>query len=300
MPKAKKNYLLSNEVSRGRALLAGGAATQEVLGLLRQWGVRAPKKGSRRAIESLLGWNDKLVAVLSESLPLGSPVGRILKESQSMIKREERLWLKLQGLERQYALQASIALVLPWAVAAFAGDISLNFYSILGFVFQVIGVLFFLLIVKSATKTPVDELTRVFDLLVSIWMRSLAGVSLHSSIEVSVRNIPHSNFASTWKNWLTSFDSAGNVEKFDWPSELSASRDIGALLGSLLRSGAPASETLSDFIGQIDDERQAALEDRIGSVPTRLSLAFCAFFAPAVFFILMGALWPTLQEMNFL
>ena len=295
-----KNILLSAELSRGRALLAGGAPSQKVLDSFRQWMFRAPTRGSRRITESLVHWNESLCSAIRDALPLGTPIGKLLASIQPMIRREERHWVKLQGIERQFAFQGAIAVVLPWAVAALSGGIQFNFFTFAGVIFQLLGLGLFYFIIRRATRREQDECAWIFDFLISIWMRVLAGMTLYSSLKAALDcSAIGSKYSDSWKTWLQAYDGgASEILSFDWPPSMGMSRETGQLILALLKNGAPAGSTLEDSISQLDDERQSILEDRLAAVPTRLSLAFCAFFTPAVFLILMGALWPTLRNIS--
>lgn len=293
-----KQTLLSAEISRGRALLAGGASAHETLSMLRQWVLRVPARGPKRPSPSILRWNESVCAVVREVMPLGAPVGRLLREVQPMVRREERHFAKQQGVERQFAFQAAIAVVIPWAVASLSGGIHLNPLTLAGAAFQGVGLFLFGVIVKRASRISDHEQNWLFDFLVGAWMRVLAGMSLHTALEAALEMAPTDNYKKMWRGWFVAYSGgAWQLDSFFWPESMPQSRPAAALMLALLRSGAPASETLADYISQIDDDRQAALEERIGGLPVRLSLGFCAFFAPAVFLILLGALWPSIQDL---
>ena len=153
----------------------------------------------------------------------------------------------------------------------------------------------------GTSRLPVAEQGWLFDFLVGTWMRAHAGLSLHAALEASLQAAPSLRMLmikEKWQDWLRAYSGGSTaLDVFTWPSHMARSRVAASLLSSLLRSGSPAVETLADYISQIDDDRQASFEERIGALPVRLSLGFCAFFAPAVFLVLLGALWPSLQNL---
>ncbi len=294
-----KQNLLSTEVSRARALLAGGGAATLVLGSLREWVLRAPVQGSRRVTASLIHWNEQLCSAIRDALPLGAPVGKLLREIHPMIRREERHWSRLQGVERQFAFQGAIAVVLPWAVAGLTGSISMNYFTVAGVGFQLVGLGLFYLILRRATRRPKDEQAMVFDLLLATWMRVLGGMGLCAALEAALKRMPLSPHQTSWQQWMAAYQSGSlGLIDFDWRPGMSESREVAKVLTALLKSGSPSADALADMIGQLDDDRQAALEERLAAVPTRLSLVFCAFLTPAVFLILMGGLWPLLKDLS--
>lgn len=300
MTAAGKSYFLSSEVSRCRAVLAGGADSRSVLGVLRQWELRVPMRGSRRVVSNLFHWNGLLCTAIQDALPLGAPIGRLLREIQPMVRKEERQWSRLQGIERQFAFQGAIALVLPWAVAALSGGIELNGFTAAGAGFQALGLGAFYLMLARATRRKQGEAAWVFDLALAAWMRVLAGMSLYAALVASLKALPAAEWQTSWNRWVAAYDSGSpGLENFDWPKTMEHSPMVAGLLLTLLRSGAPAGEALADWVSQADDERQFELEERLSGIPTRLSLIFCGFFAPAVFLVLMGGLWPTLKNLSF-
>ena len=258
-----KQNLLSTEVSRARALLAGGGAATLVLGSLREWVLRAPVRGSKRVTASLVHWNEQLCWAIRDALPLGAPVGSLLREIHPMIRREERHWKRLQGVERQFAFQGAIAVVLPWAVAGLTGSISLNYFTGAGVLFQCVGLGLFYFILRRATRRPKDEQAMVFDLLLGTWMRVLGGMGLCAALEASLRRMPLSAYRSCWEQWMAAYQSGSlGLVDFDWRPGMLESREIAKILMSLLKSGSPAGDALSDSISQLDDDRQAALEEK--------------------------------------
>ena len=294
-----KQSLLSTEVSRARALLAGGGAATLVLSSLREWVLRAPLRGSSRVTASLVHWNEQLCSAIRDALPLGAPVGALLREIHPMIRREERHWTRLQGVERQFAFQGAIAVVLPWAVASLTGSISVNGWTGAGLAFQIIGLALFYFVLRRATRRKNDEQAMVFDLLLATWMRSLGGMGLYAALESGLRTLPVSRYRTCWEQWLKAYQSGSlGLVDFDWQLGMSESREVAKVLSALLKSGSPSGDALADCISQLDDDRQAALEERLAAVPTRLSLVFCAFLTPAVFLILMGGLWPMLKDLS--
>lgn len=293
-----KQILLSAEVSRGRALLAGGASAQDILLALKQWPLRMPVRGPRRPNASLFSWNSSLCDSIGDALPLGAPVGKLLREVQPMIRREEKHWTKQQGIERQFGFQGAIAVVLPWAVASLSGGIEINLITLAGAAFQAVGLALFYIIIKRASRPVAREQAWMFELLVAAWMRAMAGMSLFAALEAALRSSAAGRYREYWRRWLTGVEGgAAELAVFAWPIDMTVSPEAARLIASLLKSGAPAAETLSDYINQLDDDRQAQFEERIGALPTRLSLAFCAFLTPAVFLILLGALWPSIQDL---
>ncbi|MBI3557592.1 MAG: type II secretion system F family protein [Deltaproteobacteria bacterium] len=124
-------------------------------------------------------------------------------------------------------------------------------------------------------------------------------MGLGAALEAALRKLPLSAYQACWQQWLTAYQSGSlGLVDFDWRPGMNESRDVAKVLNALLKSGSPAGEALSDCISQLDDDRQAALEERLAAVPTRLSLVFCAFLTPAVFSILMGGLWPLLKDLS--
>jgi hypothetical protein len=294
-----KAILLSAEISKGRALIAGGGSGRDVLEQLKRWMFGAPARGSRRLNASLLHWSESICLAVRDALPLGTPLGRLLAEIQPMIRREERHWRRLQALERQFGFQGGIAVVLPWAVAGLSGGVQFNFFTFAGAVFQILGLIAFYFVINRATRRQVDESAWVFDLLVAGWMRVLAGMSLHNALRSSLDAVESSSWHAAWKNWVRAYE-GGSFEHhaFGWPAQMKVSGDCAQLFIALLKSGSPAAETLADLIAQLDDDRQAELEERLNTVPTKLSLTFCGFFTPAVFLILLGTLWPALKDLS--
>lgn len=291
-----KANLLSGEISRRRALLAGGGTAQDTLLALRQWHLSIPQRGRLRPSDSIVRWNEVICSVIREVIGLGAPVGKLLREIQPMIRREERHFVKQKGVERQFAFQAAIAVVLPWAVASLSGGVRFNMFTAAGLFFQVAGLLVFAVIVRNASRSTDQENAWLFDFLVSVWMRTLAGMSLHAALVAALEQAPFGSFKEHWSSWLRAYDGGSSqLDSFLWPDQMSQSHIAAGLLVSLLRSGAPAGDSLADYIAQLDDDRQALFEERVGALPVRLSLGFCAFFAPAVFLVLFGALWPSLQ-----
>lgn len=293
-----KQILLSAEVSRGRALLSGGASAHDVLIALKKWPLRMPVRGPRRPNPSLFAWNSSLCGSIGDALPLGAPVGRLLREVQPMIRREEKHWTKQQGIERQFGFQGAIAVVLPWAVASLSGGIEFNLITAAGAAFQAVGLALFYVIIRQASRPVAREQAWMFEYLVAAWMRVMAGMSLFSALDAALNSSAAGRYRTQWQRWMAAVEGGSTeLDAFTWPIDMVISPDAARLLASLLKSGAPAAETLSDYINQLDDDRQAEFEERIGALPTRLSLAFCAFLTPAVFLILLGALWPSIQDL---
>lgn len=294
-----KQILLSAEVSRVRALLAAGGSSVDAYQRLRQWIHQVPLRGNRRMNSSLRAWNEDLCAAIQDTLQLGAPVGVLLRQVQPMVRREERHWTKLQGIEKQFGFQGGLAVVIPWSVASLSGGIGMNLFSFGGFFCQILGLGLFYATIRRATRRIQNEQAWVFEVLVSTWMRCLAGQGLRAALEAVMARRERSRYLSHWQNWLAVFDGGANEQsEYGWPERMVVSRETSSLMSALLKTGAPASEVLADAIHQLDDERQTLLEERLASVPTTLSLIFCAFFTPAVFLILIGALWPTLSVLS--
>ena len=97
---SKKN-LLSSEISRSRALLAGGSSTLEILKNHNQWS-KAFVSGSSYQMKN---WSDQICNAIEESLPLGAPIGSLLREIQTQVRKEERNLAKLDGLKKQFGFQ---------------------------------------------------------------------------------------------------------------------------------------------------------------------------------------------------
>ncbi len=302
--------LLSAEVSKGRALAAGGASTSEILALLHCWKIRGC--GSSRGSESILLWGERVYQALKGGERMGVPCARVLAQAHPMIVREERQWMRLAGLEKQYGLQGALAMVLPWCVAAMVGGGSgFSSLSAAGAGLQILGLLLFYLIVRKTTRPICDERVWLRDLMADVWLRVLCGQGVYGALEVSLDALEGSlgkksialraTFQLQWRAWFRALQggaiSCGATNGAAlFHEKLSRSREAAALLHSLARSGAPAAETLSDWIGQINDECHANMEERLAGVPTALSLVFCFFLTPAVFLIMAGALWPMLQH----
>lgn len=299
MKNSGKELLLSIELSRARALLAGGASAAVIPAMLREWALRAPMRGSRRATASVLRWCEQLRLAITDALPLGAPVGSLLRAVQPMVRREERHFTRLQGIERQFAFQGGIAIVLPWAVAAIGGEVSFNALTVAGAAVQAVGLVLFYTVIRRAMRPPAGEQSWVFELLVATWMRAHAGMGLRPALGAAVRALPRERYSAPWERWLEAFDSGAlHSTDYEWGTDMPASSEAARILRVMLQSGTPAAETLADLIAQVDDERQAELEERIGALPTRLSLVFCALLAPAVFLVFMGGLWPVIQEIS--
>ena len=293
----RKARLLSAEISRARALLAGGAQATVPLGLLREWEVRQPLRGPLRAPPPLLRWCTRLCGVIREALPLGAPLAPLLRDVHPMVRADERHWTRLQGVERQFAFQGALAVVLPWAVGGLTEGVRLNALSAAGAAIQLVGLALFTLLLRRAVRLRRDEAALLFELVTAIWMRVLSGLGLHAALEGAIAELEDPELRCAWLRWLEAYAGGAELAVFEWPGEWPQSRELAALLAALLKSGAPAAAALSDVIRQIDDDRQAALEESLAALPTRLSLIFCATLAPAVFLILAGGLWPMFDSL---
>ena len=293
--------LLSNEVSKARALAAGGAQIREIHGLLKKWMHSLPAKGRRRGSESMLLWARNLTDAMASGERLGVPAAKLLSEIHPMIRREERLWMRLTSLEKQYGLQGAIATVLPWIVVALIGGLRSNIFTFVGAFMQFIGMAAFYLVIRHATKKPESETLWLRDMMTAVWMRVLCGQTLWTSVQISVTSaeIPRfrlkAYFCLQWKEWFRTFETGNAV--FEFNKKFTRSAEAGTLICALVKSGAPSADALADWICQLDEECHQGLEERISSVPTSLSLIFCFFLTPAVFLILTGALWPMLSKM---
>jgi hypothetical protein len=240
--------------------------------------------------EGLNRWNETLCAALRDAHVLGAPAGAILAAAQPMIRQTERHLARLRGVEQQFAFQAAIALVLPWAAAAIAGSITLNPPSLAGAALQAMGIGFFHFLLRRALRPATGDGEWAFGFAISIWMRLLAGMSLHGALSKTIEQFSPHPYAEAWQRWLTARE-GGAEATFNWPAGMEASVELSALASSLLKSGAASAEVFSDFIRRVDDERQFRLDERLAALPTRLSLAFCLFFVPSVFLVLLGSLW---------
>jgi hypothetical protein len=288
-----KVNLLSSELSRNRALAAGGAQASDILVALRRWAAEAPTRGTRKTPTPIFRWQRNLTDSISDTLALGAPIGPLLREAHPMVRREERQCAKLQALERQFGFQGAIALVLPWAVAALTGGVRATVPTFAGAFCQLLGLVAFYFMIRHALhgKGKKDaERQWLFEFLVSLWMRTLAGMALQQCLGATLDKMPLSEFRTAWSGWLAARASACS---YVWKSK--DSERLAALIEPLLTNGAPASEVLSHIISQIDDDRQMELEERIAALPTKLSLVFCGLLTPAVFLVLLGALWPILS-----
>ncbi|MEW6057513.1 MAG: type II secretion system F family protein [Bdellovibrionota bacterium] len=294
-----KQVLLSSVLSQMRTLLLGGGSTNEVLARLRGWGISVPVRGVLRPSPRCLRWCDQLCVALRTAIPLGAPVAEVLRELYPLVIREERRWMKLKVIERQFGFQGALALVVPWAVAAVVGTVPLNYWGLGGAVFQSIGLAAFCLLVRKATDEKVDESSWLFDFMMNVWMQIEAGVHLHKAVQTSVQADPSSPFARQWMQWMASVETNGSLAKgFVWPERFELSAEVSNVLTHLLQTGAPGSDFLSTSIAQLEDEKQASQEEQLALVPTKISLVFCGFFTPAVFLIFIGALWPELSTLS--
>ncbi len=328
--------LLSTEISHCRALAVSGVNVQDVVFRIKRWLVQVTNNRKKNRNESLLFWGKNLCHVIEESLPLGAPIGVLLKEVHPLIRTEEKNWKKLGNIEKQFGFQGAIAVVLPWAVAAIVGGLKFdhpqaNLFFLCGIFLQAFGLFTFYWFIKNIMKRKQSEKAWLFHFMVSIWMRTLSGFSLYTSIETVLnqlsmnyggfasqfvaRTLPSVAFASyksagrssfdkssgtffsqSWKSWLT-IQTAGLLTKqeWTWPKMMPSSASFSIILKSLLENGAPANDVLSNILVQLDEERQNEVEEKLNSLPTKFSLAFCIFFTPAIFLIFIGALWPNLS-----
>lgn len=291
----RKPFLLSSELSKACALLAGGVPAPAALALIREWELRAPARGVNRAPPALRLWSGRLTAAIQEAIPLGAPVSSILRAVLPMIRADERQWARLRSIEGQFAFQGALAAVLPWTAAALTEAVHLNGLTLAGAGLQAAGLAGFALVLRAAVRVPRDEAARAFELASGAWMRVLAGLSLRSGLEGSLVEQPADPFRSAWGRWLAAYEGGAALETFDWPEGFEASRELALLFSPLLRTGAPAAAALSDVISRLGDDRQAEADDRLARLPSRISLLFCATLAPGFFLILTGGLWPMLE-----
>lgn len=290
-----KEILLSYEISKTRALLAGGLSASDALKLLKQWAQASKLSTKSRIFKNTYHWYEILCMALQDCIPLGARVGDLLKEIQPIIRQQERYLFQLQSLERQFGFQGAIALVLPWAVVAVSGKINFNIFTFIGILLQLAGLLFFYFKLKVSLKTNVPEETWVFEFFISVLMRLSAGLDLHNALSKSLDVNCASKFRTEWKQWLSAYNSGADLIYYKWPSQLKHCIETSQFILPLLRSGAPALQAVTDIVSQLVDLRQTRLTEKLGQLPTQLSLIFCIFFTPAVFLLFLGSIWPTLN-----
>jgi hypothetical protein len=301
-----KSIFLSTEIARARGLLAGGASIEDLLFLFRRWRTEKPVRGKRKTPQAIALRADTIIEVLQESLAFGAPSEQLLARLQPMIRLEERHWTKLGIIERQYAFQGALAVVVPWAVAALVGELDPNPAMLLGAAFQIMGLGAFTIAVRRALMPSASDYKEgvwIFELLLATWMRVLSGTSLHEGLLRSLEQSKDGEVAQTWRSWISSYTAKGVTvavgadSSFRWPRHLESSAEAVRFLEPLLVRGAAASEALGTLLNQMDDERQFNLEERLSGLSVRLSLIFTVSFTPAVFAILVGALWPMIKDL---
>ena len=141
------------------------------------------------------------MTAVREAIPLGAPIGTLLKEVQPFVRSDERRWMKLRGVERQFAFQGALGAVLPWAVGALTGGLGVNAFTIAGAVTQVFGLTVYSLLVRRALRVDQSDDARLFDLAVAIWMRVLSGLSVRSALEGGLASEAPGTFRSAWLRW---------------------------------------------------------------------------------------------------
>lgn len=295
-------------LSRTRALLCAGAQVNEILMPIREWAHQAPRSGRSVASPEVLLWSEKLTSIMTDAMSTGASLTGLLSQAQILVRREERLWVKAKSTERQLAFQGAIAIVLPWAVAAITDGLKFSPFLAAGLICQLLGLAVFYLLVRRALRHVRDERYWLSSLVLGLWMRLLAGQNPVEALERALedcrpataekKGIERSCFRA-WERWLVVMKANAFSEiAFQWRDRsdpLPLSEEFSQLLARLIRGGAPAAEVLREYIDQLEETRQSAFEERLAVLPVRLALVFCLFLAPAVFLILMGAIWPSIS-----
>ena len=288
MSECKQNNL-SRELSRLRALALAGAPVPSMLSGIETWR-RTSEAGSKNQYKvKISNQAEMLEHTLKDAAHSGASVESLLKETLPRVRRLERFAVKMDGLERQFAFQAAIAIVLPWFVVFVQpGAIQFNFLYVIGGFFQCVGALLFYWLLVRSSRSPSIEKDYLFQFLSCVWMGVKCGSSLSAAVMHAFDRLglkPHEKiYHRYWKLW---FEREHNQQAvFEWPLWAAESRSVADILSSLSQSGAPAAEVLSNLLSEIEDDRQDTFEQRLQELPTRLALVFCLSFTPAVFCIL--------------
>jgi hypothetical protein len=304
--------LLSTQVSKARSLLLSGSLSYEVQQIFQKWNLKVSTSARGHFPEKLLEWNRTLCEVCKSATDLGFSILPILKEVAPIVRLEEKLWTKLKNYERQFAAQIALVLVLPWACASVSGPFPWGAFSAVGAVLQILGCVFFYFLVRRALVDKNLEESFLFELLLQIHIRLLAGVPLAGAMKIALNQVSghalsghtaHSPFSSmntkdlvqNWQQWCKGLWAFDESHKMEWPTSYARSAEIAATLQEFYLKGAPCTEPLANLIQQLLEERQSRLDLKIGMLPTALSMVICLFLAPAFFLILGENLWPQIS-----
>lgn len=299
MRSMKKNNLLSPELSKAKALVYSACSAQMILVLFQNWKMQRTIFGQNVVLKSLHRWNQLLIDVIQESIVLGAPLTEMLQEMHSIVRAEEKLWMKLKLVEQQMAFQGAIVFVLPWFASAFSGKLEWNFWVAIGLFLQALGLLGFYHAFSSLISKKQTETRWVFNLVIAIQSRVLSGQTLFLAFQSALQKMDPDPLLlkQAWNDWFEAHRNGSLIHhSYAW-KKFSLSKDFSSLLAVLLRNGAQASQTLKEFALQYADEIHYQIEEKILFLPTKVSLLFCLFFAPAFFFILIGSLWTNLKNL---
>lgn len=289
---------LSAIVIKMKAFSLGGASIYEVNELYQLWVMKA--KINSNVCNRLQSWIDIIDDCIKKSIKSGAPIGLIFEKIYPIIYQEECLIKKIKSVEKQYAFQGAIIIVLPWFVCLLFNKFQLNPLYILGICLQIFGVLLMVYFFKKTLKSESSEINFLKILLSNLWLNVMVEGSLLSSIDIVINKVLPNNknnyfeLNNNWSKWFQNVYKGDQKYKNYFNEKFYRSKEVSEILEKALKLGAPAIELISEIYKHVEEESKVEFEENIMILPTMLSLLFCFVFAPACLFILVGVLWPQL------
>lgn len=290
----EKKISLAFEISKIQALLLSGESTHRVRRDFEAWLLPYSAVRAVGREKLLVDRGLKILDVLKTAERLGASLVPALKELKRFIREEERLLERLVGVERQFALQAAIGVVLPWFVAVASFGLRWNILFGLALASQAVGIFIFYYIIKRVMSDRDLERQFLFNLIMDVWLSCSAGVHLHAALAEALKRpqLYREPFSDWWQSWLHHIvTDTRHDSQHQWSVEASYSPEVGQLLRRILSSGVGVQTILIDWLDNASDDRLFEVQNRLNQLPTLVSLVFCVCFAPAMFLVLFGSVY---------
>lgn len=268
----------------------------------------------------MLEWNHEILAVLEQIQLLGASCATLLRDLAHCVRDDEKRLKKVSTLEKQFAFQGAVVIILPWGAVALTNHFSWNIPTLIGFIFQLMGALLFSAMVRRMRKADHGEVSLLRNLMMAVWIRTRAGLSLAESLRAvilagqrtsaSLQTVPGSiqfkdkfkhqfldQFNAQWRQWFQSLERASEEPALIWLRNYPESNFLAQALEPLMLQGAPTASFLGYHLQYLEELRHTEWEQKLVMMPSYLSLLFCGFFAPSAFFLLLGSLWDQIAPL---
>jgi hypothetical protein len=295
---ASDRELYSQKILRVSAIISASSRPAEHY--LKELWSKDLKKRLEESSPILVAWFVEIEKTTRLCLEKGTPLRELLVDCARFVRADEVRVRKALLLKRQFAFQGAVLAVAPWGVVYFNGWPEFNAPFLLGVSMQIVGLAIFVYFTKTLTKEDRGETIAVRKLLLLMWIRCSAGLqiieALRESVAESFRDLP-TDLQMNWHSWSEGFLCHGKQLFYQWPRNYELSAQSATALQSLIAEGAGLLPYLKSALECLEQQRQFEWEEKLSLAPSRMSLILCAFFAPAVFFLLVSTLWNQLQIM---